>query len=181
MNRLNNLFIFAIGAAVGSIVTLKIVEKKYEQLANEEIESVKETYSRIYGEGSSEESEEEADEDREVEPSDVENLADIITTNGYGEEEGNKYMDNTPEVIPPDEYGDIEEYECDTLYYYPDGVLTDTYDNIIEDVEGMVGEESLHHFGEWEDDSVFVRNDDRQTYYEILLQADNYNDKETDE
>lgn len=180
MSRLNNLFIFTLGAAIGSVVTWKLVEKKYEQIANEEIESIKETYSRVYGETADEEESEDTDEDREIEARDIEGLADIIAKNGYGEEEGNQYMNNTPEVIPPDEYGE-NDYECETLYYYPDGVLTDMYDNIIEDIEGMVGEDSLHHFGEWEDDSVFVRNNDRQIDYEILLQADNYHDEETDE
>lgn len=180
MNKLSNLFIFALGAAVGSVVTWKLIEKKYAQYANEEIESVKETYSRLSDDDCEEEDDTPIDpEDREIEAKDIENLADIIATNGYGEEEGNKYMNNTPHVIPPEEYGE-NDYECETLYYYPDGVLTDTYDNVIEDVEGTVGEEAFNHFGEWEDDSVFVRNDDRQIDYEILLQADNFHD-ESDE
>ena len=53
-------------------------------------------------------------------------------------------------------------------------MLTDTYDNVIEDVEGTVGKKSLKHFGEYEEDSVFVRNDDLETDYEILLQPDDY-------
>ena len=78
-----------------------------------------------------------------------------------------------PYVISPDEY-DENDYETETLYYYPDGVLTDTYDNVIVDIEETVGKKSLTCFGEYEEDSVFVRNDDLETDYEILLQPDNY-------
>ena len=55
------------------------------------------------------------------------------------------------------------------------------YDNIIEDVEGTVGTDSLTHFGEYEDDSVFVRNDEKQIDYEILLDSDKYYDKYPEE
>ena len=41
---LSKVFIFAVGAAIGSAVTWKLVKTKYEKIANEEIESVKEIY-----------------------------------------------------------------------------------------------------------------------------------------
>ena len=43
---LSNFIIFATGAAIGSVVTWKIVKTKYEQIAQEEIDSVKEVYSK---------------------------------------------------------------------------------------------------------------------------------------
>ena len=47
---------------------------------------------------------------------------------------------------------------------------------MIEDVESMIGFESLSHFGEYEDDSVFVRNDARKCDYEILQDQRLYSD-----
>ena len=41
---MKNVLIFLSGAAIGSVVTWKIIEKKYKDLADEEIESVKETF-----------------------------------------------------------------------------------------------------------------------------------------
>ena len=41
---LSKAFIFAVGAAIGSAVTWKLVKTKYEKIADEEIESVKEVY-----------------------------------------------------------------------------------------------------------------------------------------
>ena len=55
-------------------------------------------------------------------------------------------------------------------------MLTDENDEIIEDVEETVGFESLNHFGEYEDDSVFVRNDARKCDYEILLDQRTYSE-----
>ena len=41
---MKNLLFFVAGAAIGSIATWKLIEKKYKDLADEEIESVKETF-----------------------------------------------------------------------------------------------------------------------------------------
>ena len=49
MNRdmLIKAFIFTAGAAIGSVVTWKVIKTKYEQISNEEIESVREEYRRL--------------------------------------------------------------------------------------------------------------------------------------
>ena len=62
MNKstLSNIVIFAIGAAIGSAVTWKLLKTKYEQIAQEEIDSVKEEYGRLR------EEKEEEEEDRMV-------------------------------------------------------------------------------------------------------------------
>ena len=41
---MKNLLCFVAGAAIGSVVTWKLIEKKYKDLADEEIESVIETF-----------------------------------------------------------------------------------------------------------------------------------------
>ena len=81
-----------------------------------------------------------------------------------------------PYVIKPEEFGEILEYESISLTYYADGVLADEYDEVIDDVDEIVGEESLTTFGQYEDSAVFVRNDARKTDYEILLDLRNYSD-----
>lgn len=83
---------------------------------------------------------------------------------------------SSPIVIPPQEYGEESDYEKISLTYYSDRILADEDDNRIVDVEGCVGEKSLLTFGEYEDDSVFVRNDPQKTYYEILLDQRRYAD-----
>lgn len=189
-DTLNKVIIFAVGAAIGSAVTWKIVKTKYEQIANEEIESVKERFRNKKISVAEPEDEEPKDEtengSEDINKESVE-YNKILDENGYrnysslneSEKEEKKDM-GEPYVISPDEF-DTEDYETESLTYYADGVLTDMYDNIIEDIEGMVGEDSLNHFGEYEDDSVFVRNDATRTDYEILLDSDNYYDKYPEE
>ena len=43
---LNSVLIFTAGAVIGSLITWKLVKTKYENIANEEIASVKETFSK---------------------------------------------------------------------------------------------------------------------------------------
>jgi hypothetical protein len=81
-----------------------------------------------------------------------------------------------PYVISPEDFGEIEDYDQRTLFYYEDGVLTDDEDNPIEDVDGVVGRGSLTHFGEYEDDSVHVRNERLRIDYEILREPNTYAD-----
>ena len=49
MNRdmLVKAFIFTAGAAIGSVVTWKVIKTKYEQISKEEIEAVREEYQRL--------------------------------------------------------------------------------------------------------------------------------------
>ena len=46
----------------------------------------------------------------------------------------------------------------------------------IDDIEGTVGIGFEDHFGEYEDDSVYVRNDVRRCEYEILADERNFSD-----
>lgn len=86
-----------------------------------------------------------------------------------------------PYVISPEEFGEKEDeygesYDIITLHYYSDKILTDDRNELLEDVEYTVGYDSLNHFGEYEDDTVFVRNDRLKADYEILLELEKYSD-----
>ena len=85
-------------------------------------------------------------------------------------------MIDKPYVIPPEEFADFDDYERITLMYFADEVLTDENFELVEDVDDVVGLESLEHFGEYEDDSVHVRNDRLKCDYEILYDPRDYAD-----
>ena len=78
-------------------------------------------------------------------------------------------------VIPPDSYGELG-YEEVSLTYYADNVLAYDDDSVIRNVDKVVGKGSLNTFGEYEDDSVFVRDDDKKIDYEILRDTRTYSD-----
>lgn len=46
MSKVTGLVIFVLGAAAGSVVTWQFAKKKYERIAEEEINSVKEIFSK---------------------------------------------------------------------------------------------------------------------------------------
>ena len=46
----------------------------------------------------------------------------------------------------------------------------------IVDMDVIGGEDTLTHFGEYEDDSIFVRNDELKIDFEILRDERNYTD-----
>lgn len=174
---LSKIFIFAAGAAIGSVVTWKLIKTKYEQIAQEEIDSIKEVYTykkEVTDEGEPDSEEEQADSETTELPHIRDYAAKLQEQNyiRYSDSSREEVADVVkPKVIRPEEFGEMEEegYDTISLTYYADGVLTDDMDNPIEDVEYMVGKDSLTHFGEYEDDSVFVRNDKIKADIEILL------------
>ena len=188
MNKTKNFMMFVLGVAVGSVVTWRYVEKKYERIAQEEIDSVKEVFSKR---------ETDVTEDDEVirekasnakEKPNIVEYAAKLREQGYTnysdvepetkkEEANEESMDiDTPYVIQPEEVGEIDDYEIIGLTYYADQVLTDEDDKLVEDIEDTIGFDSLSRFGEYEDDSVFVRNDRLKCDYEILLDQRKYSD-----
>lgn len=186
---LSKILIFSVGAAVGSAVTWKLLKTKYERIAQEEIESVKEVFSRR--QPIEEPTDTEETEDTPEATVDVQSMypetkvyEDILQKNGYKNyseisKTEKKEVDDVekPYVISPEEFDELDEYETSSLTYYEDGVLTDEEDNIIDDPDDIVGPDFENHFGEYEDDSVFIRNDRRRCDYEILRDYRRYSDK----
>lgn len=184
MSKLSGFMLFVVGAAIGSAVTWQYTKKKYEQIAQEEIDSVKETFSKkeCTDEPVKVSSNKSVGQTNEK-PSVAEYAAKLHEqgyTNYSGTEkekikEKKECMDK-PYVIAPEEFGDLEDYEKISLTYYADQVLADDDDELVDDVEDIVGFESLSHFGDYEDDSVFVRNDRLKCDYEILMDQRNCSD-----
>ena len=59
-------------------------------------------------------------------------------------------------------------YDVITLYYYDDGIIADTGDEIIDNFDEIVGNDALAHFGDYPNkSSVYVRNDKLCTDFEI--------------
>ena len=187
MNKTVNFMIFVVGAAVGSIVTWRYIDKKYEQIAQEEIDSVKEVFAKREQDSAENDVVIEKAFSAKEKPNIVEytaklreqgytNYADIEPETNKEEVDEESMDINTPYVISPEEFGEFDDYEAIGLTYYADQVLTDDDDELIEDIEDTIGFDSLNHFGEYEDDSVFVRNDRLKCDYEILLDHRKYSD-----
>lgn len=183
---MKNLLCFVAGAAIGSIVTWKLIEKKYKDLADEEIESVKETFKNRKPRITKDDVKEKVEKviNKYKEPKEI--VEDIVTAERYSieneeeidEDDESNYTVNinndievvTPYVITPEQFGEYNEYGTKTLTYYADNVLTDEIDNPItsDEMVIMIGPDALDHFGEYEDDSVYIRDEMNEMDYEIL-------------
>ncbi len=170
-STLSKIIIFAVGAAVGSAVTWKLVKDKYSQKTEEAIADMKEY---LYGKANKEEKPVEKEPNEwDYRKSDIASYKEKLEKYNTNTEEVDTVSE--PYIIAPEEFGECD-YDTESLTYYSDGVLTDDCDNPVADIENTVGLESLNSFGEYEDDSVFVRNDRLKTDYEILLDERKYTD-----
>lgn len=200
--KLINALMFAAGAAIGSVVTWKVVKTKYDRLIQEEIDSVKEAFAEVYGNQNDATGEEHPeDEDEEDDPeegahqinwSELEDLdeeneeytptqEDLLEyaslVHNYHDEKGGAHeVKKEPYVIAPYDFGEVDGYSTIELTYYMDGILEDDEYHIVTDADELIGPKALTTFGEYEDDSVFVRNDRLRTDFQILKDYRTYDE-----
>lgn len=199
-SKLFGALLFTAGAAVGSVVTWKYLTTKYDKLIQEEIDSVKDSFSKMYGseEGEDEGTDERDDtepgrpeppvEDPDEDPQDhmmrlYEYEAEIArlkyaSVSNREEGEGEPVI-LAPYVISPDNYGE-EGYETSMLTYYSDGVLEDDYWNIVKNAEDVVGSDFMNHFDEYTEDTVYIRNEELMTDYEITRDKRTYEESQAE-
>ena len=173
---------FILGAIAGSVITYKITENKFKNIADEEIESVKEKFK---------EKENELLNSKKEEKKDYNAYKEILQT--YKQENENKQKDNEElkedakvkvkdddkpdvKIISPEEFGNLENYEESCWVLYSDNIITDEFNNIVKDPKLFLGDclDCL----EDNDESIFIRNNDTYTDYEIIRIDDTYNDEE---
>lgn len=189
---------FVCGAVAGACGAWYIAEKKFEEREQEAVDSVKERYT-IQKPVTLDEALEKTREkipsvnklmgdlsrdNKETNDQGMMEYATKLAKEGYtkyshtddkstpikGTEEDTDYI----YIISPDDFGDQEEYDKISLTYYSDEVLVDENDDVISDEDLCVPSDFASHFGEYEDDSVFVRNDRLKTDYEILMDPREY-------
>lgn len=190
-NTLSKIIIFTTGAAIGSAVTWKIVKEKYERMAQEEIRAVRDFYmnkeKKSLDEGTDEDVSEEPEPlEKPKPPTQRELYSGFVNGLGYNNEQvppsENEEEDedvSEPYVISPSEYGELD-YETESLWYYEgDGVVTTYFGEVInkDDIPDMIGSDFAEHYGEYEEDSVHVRNDRLKIDFEILRDLDAYSEK----
>ena len=139
MNKtLSNLFIFTAGAAIGSVVTWKLVKNKYARIAQEEIETIRDWYMQRNQSAPVEPVEEEpapvvqqVPEFTEQDRIDYANIANAYSNNN---EKGVPAPVKRPYVISPDEFDEIG-YQTVSLTLYEDGVVEDDRFYVLDDEE----------------------------------------------
>lgn len=83
-----------------------------------------------------------------------------------------------PYVITPDEFGQKDGYDTESMTYYLDGVLVrDMTGEVVRHLDEVVGRDNLNHFGEFEPEMLYIRDPVEQCDYDIALAEETY--KET--
>jgi len=188
--KLFNVVMFATGAAIGSLVTWKVLKTKYERMLQEEIDMFKEDYARCMQNSSKHDDfcedewndveTEEDDEDDEFD--DYRVFTSLYSTSDDDEDDNGKEGEgdevpyiNGPYVVSPEDFNTGEYNRC-PVTYYADGVLADSWD-VVLDIDETIGEDSLEHFGDYaEEDVVHVRNERLEIDYEVVRDPRTYTD-----
>ena len=99
-NGIKFIFGFSIGAVLGSVVTWRLAKTAYEKIVQDEIDSVKETYSRLYNKKT----------DKKLKTEEKEAYTAIVNNYTTKKEGGESSTDEfKPYVISPEEFGENDE------------------------------------------------------------------------
>lgn len=190
---MKGLIIFLSGVAIGSAAAWFYQAHKYEQIIDEEIESVKDTFKK---------KEEEKDNnisialktlaDEAINKPDVSEIykaklekENYINYNVKSEEPIEKKereeVVEKPYIIDQGDFRQFSNYKHVTLDYYADGVLTDADypDDPIDDIEEIVGNcLKSDNINERVDDWIYIRNDSKKCDYEIFVNDFKFSERE---
>lgn len=196
MNKLGTVIAFLAGTAIGGMAAWRVANERYAKISEEDILSVKEAF-RNREQKLKDEIEElksklevtECLEEEEKVPStilstnehqdkgDINEYVRMVNRTKYAHTSVPQKEDHSveaPYVISPEEFGEMDGYtQISLTYFEDDDILSDENGVIIDDPEEIVGD-ALNHFGDYEEDSVFVRSDPKRCDYEILKNLRSY-------
>lgn len=193
MSKLGTVLAFLAGAAVGGGSVWYVLKARYEEISEQDIYSAKQAFRareeklqreidnlkerlEIPDMDTEEPKAIQASAAKNREKGDINDYAKMVNRVQYSRTsvpQPPEHEVEAPYVISPDEFGEIEGYTQISLTYFDDGILSDENGVIIDEPEDIVGD-ALNHFGEYEEDSVFVRSDPKRCDYEILRDLRSY-------
>lgn len=194
MNAIKATLIFVAGAGVGSVVTWYAVKTKYKKIADEEIASVKEVFSKRERKADPEKSPDETSEKTiQEEDHHMDDYKKIVEDSGYTNyskrperKDDAEYdlpsEDDNPFVsfINDDEYG--YEFETESLdYYVSDDILVNEFGEVMEEdeVNEAIGVDWKDRVLNCNYDMLYIRNTYQEKDYEVVVNYDSwYKDEE---
>lgn len=198
MNKIIVAAAFGLGAVLGSAITARLVDNHYAELAQKEIDAVKEVYQRKLDAIREKEDLENEDgsvnraSEYHIEPQveiGIEEVAEKSEDFGYledddeptrlpevtdwtGEEHWERDLMPEPYIIDKSEFATLPDYAVIPLTYYADKILADDQGIIIEDVDRIVGADAVSKLPS--ENAVYVRNDMIKCDYEITEDERDY-------
>lgn len=172
MDKKNIIFLIfglVIGTATGYVVAKNKYEKEFQDALNELWDERHENRRST---------EEELDEVEEFSEEERQSYVDIVHE---------EYVENTSENLKQgpyligiddyyNEFGDVKYEKKMLIYYEDDGVLIDENEDTIDNLDQVIGRESLEHIGDYEDDRIYIRNEWYGTDFEVVVEHSAYAD-----
>lgn len=171
MSKMKIIGAFLSGVVVGSIITWNVWKYRMEHATFEEAEDDEINNPKLFEEPKEKPSSYVATSLTPTERYDEvsKRVEEILSDSGYVSKKEKK---PSVYVIAPEELGEEMDYDTIEFTYYADGVLTDENDEVLENWATILPEDFADHFGEYEEDSVYVRNDRLKCDYVILRDQD---------
>ena len=148
---MKTVLIFAVGFLAGAFAAKTLLQNKYEQQAQEEIDSVKESYSK-------------REKKLEKDEAHVEETL------------ARQHTVDAPYQITQEEYGTLDGYSLTELYRYSDGTILEavgieTMEPLSDyDIMESIGAEIYDQLDQTDATAIYVRNDARKSDYEIIIE-----------
>lgn len=196
MSKTLGFALFTAGAITGSVVTWRILKNKYEEIVQEEIQSVKDAFKKKKEDDQEiieKQIEEGIKEGIKEHQQNAQSYKEIIEKEKYFEDEFETDEDSeededddegkivveeftfaNPFVISPEEFSEREDFKAVSLSYFADGKVADDFGNLI-DLDD-IGRKNLNYIGDYEEDCVHIRNIKLKTDYEILVDPRRYSE-----
>lgn len=165
---LKEIIIFSAGGLVGGIAGYFICKKKYGIVEAEEVKGVVNPHKDAA----------EVRESQDKYEQELYSASYVRKDKKTGDEEweeAEKVGPTEPEMVPyqisPEAFADEHpEYAKSTLVYYEDNEVLINDEEECVDIGSTIGHDAINHFGDFEKDAVFIRNEALGNDYEVLLE-----------
>ena len=164
--KIRDLVIFIAGVGVGIGASYNIIKKKHEEILEEEIASVKETYSKNNKES------DEVTEEKEPEPEEIASVKEKYEKITKEYSELNEENCTNPEIyeISYDDFGEEGYEEIELTYYIDDETLTDDADEPMEELDIISSIGSIDILDGCKDgEYIYIRNKEKEIDYSIAI------------
>lgn len=164
--KIRDLVIFIAGVGVGIGASYNIIKKKHDEILEEEIASVKETYSK------KNEETENVTEEKEPEPEEIASVKEKYEklTKMYSELNEENRTNSEIYEISYDDFGEEGYEEIELTYYIDDKTLTDDADEPMEELDIISSIGSIDILNGCKDgEYIYIRNEEKEIDYSIAI------------
>ena len=157
--KVRDLLIFIAGVGVGIGASYNIIKKKHDEILEEEIASVKETYYK-------------KNEEEEPEPEEIASVNEKYEkiTKEYSELNEENCTNSEIYEISYDDFGEEGYEEIELTYYIDDKTLTDDADEPMEELDIISSIGSIDILDGCKDgEYIYIRNKEKEIDYSIAI------------